>query len=90
MEGSLLGFVWTGQLFLCGALSLVGLLYLYLSSRAVKKPTIIGKGPLKDKLILSCPILKKRYWPTFWAFYGHLNTLIRFFVQKGPDIHYRR
>ena len=65
-------------------------LYLFLYGRAARKPTIVGNGPLKEKLLQACPIFRDRYWPTFWAFHGQLTTLIRFFLQKGPDVHYRR
>jgi hypothetical protein len=34
--------------------------------------------------------LSECYWPTFWAFYCHLSTIIRVILQKKPDIKYRR
>ena len=57
---------------------------------SVSKPRIIGKGPLKLKLLKTCPILRERYWPTFWAFHRHLATVCRALLQRYPDLQYKR
>lgn len=54
------------------------------------KPKVVGTGELKERLVKTCPILSEYYWPTFWAFYCHLSTIVRVLLQKPPNIKYRR
>lgn len=56
------------------------------------RPKVVGAGnsKLKDKLLKHCPILSECYWPTFWGFQCHLSTILRVFLQKNPNIKYRR
>jgi len=76
-----------GTFITCGAV--IGV-FIYCYKLAVNKPRVIGRGPLKQKLLNSCPILRDRYWPTFWAFHRHLTTIVRGMLQRRPNVQYSR
>ena len=55
-----------------------------------RRPQVVGTGELRERLVKNCPILSEYYWPTFWAFYCHLSTIVRVLLQKRPNIKYQR
>ena len=73
------------------ALTCILLAYLtYYLGWVAGKPKVIGSGQLKEKLLRACPILSECYWPTIWGFQCHVSTVVRFLLQKDPDIQYKR
>ena len=73
-------------------LGLILVLYLgYYLLFVVSKPRVVGGGKDFRNLVLAhCPSLSRRYWPTPWAFYFHLCTVLRFVLQKKPPVAYKR
>ena len=69
----------------------LALYFLYYLLFTVNKPRVAGaRGKFHSMLMESCPTLSAYYWPTFWAFNCHLNTIVRFVLQRPPSITYRR
>ena len=53
--------------------------------RKVGKPQVFGHGALLTYLLEKCQYLEQKYWPTWWAFNGHLMTLVRALIQWTPN-----
>ncbi len=90
VEESFLSSVWIGFKYPFIVIISVLLTCLYRYMLAAKRPIVVGKGDLKNKVLQYCPILKERYWPTFWAFHGNLTSVLRFLLQRRPILKYRR
>lgn len=82
---------YSGQRLCLVALSCILLAYfIYYLGWVAGKPKVVGSGLLKEKIMKHCPILSECYWPTIWGFQCHLSTVMRFLLQKPPEIQYRR
>lgn len=63
--------------FICIGVAIFTYMTYYLV-KAVKKPIFICKNAnLRAFIRANMPILSQRYWPTFWCFPGHCQTLIQ-------------
>lgn len=73
---------------------LVTLLVIYVTYYfvyVVKKPRVFCKdGHFRDFLFRTCPILTEFYWPTFWCFGAHAQTVIRALIRSKPQVPFRR
>lgn len=58
--------------------------------RVGKKPLIVCnvKHPLYNMLTRDIPVLKDKYWPTFWCYEAHLTTILRSLFKGNPEIPY--
>lgn len=82
---------WSGErLVLVMATTLLLAYVSYYLGWVARRPQVVGTGKLREKLVKNCPILSECYWPTFWAFYCHLSTIVRVVLQKHPNIKYQR
>ncbi|RUS81417.1 hypothetical protein EGW08_010801 [Elysia chlorotica] len=56
----------------------------------VVKYPVIACGDSKYKQFLEdhCPIAKEKFWPTWWAFEGRVQTLLRALIQSCPQVDY--
>ncbi|GFO34801.1 abhydrolase domain-containing protein 3 [Plakobranchus ocellatus] len=53
------------------------------------KPVIAcGDTKLKQFLDEHCPISKEKFWPTWWAFEGRMQTVLRSLLQSQPHMEY--
>jgi len=74
--------------FMFSTASVYALYYFY---KVVHRPCLIaGDGEFKSTLQTNLHILKEHYWPTFWAFTSHFQTICRPFLKSKPDVPYRR
>ncbi|KAK2557846.1 Phospholipase ABHD3 [Acropora cervicornis] len=65
--------------------------FLYYFFHVVHKPRLIVKeGRFRKFLLQSCPMLSEYYWPTFWCFAAHAQTLIRALIRSRPSVPFRR
>ncbi|XP_057309633.1 phospholipase ABHD3-like isoform X2 [Hydractinia symbiolongicarpus] len=65
--------------------------FLYYFYKVVHRPVLIAadgefKSILSDELV----ILKEHWWPTFWAFNTHFQTITRVLFKAKPHISYKR
>ena len=64
---------------------------LYYLIQVVHRPKLYVKsGKYEKRLRQSLPILQENYWPTFWAFSSHLQTVFRALLKSKPSIPYVR
>ncbi|GFO49640.1 abhydrolase domain-containing protein 3 [Plakobranchus ocellatus] len=55
----------------------------------VNTPIIVcGDAKFKQFLTDHCPISREKYWPTWYAFQGHIQTVLRNFIQCRPKVDY--
>ena len=63
------------------------LFYVY---KVVHRPLLIGReGEFKSRLN-KLDILNEYYWPTFWAFSTHFQTIFPALFKSKPHVPYRR
>ncbi|KAK7866133.1 hypothetical protein R5R35_004782 [Gryllus longicercus] len=74
--------------------AILGIIFLmYYLREAVQQPVIAcSRGKFRDFLEDHVPILKEKYWPTFWCFESRLQTIFASLLRSKflPDIKYRR
>ena len=59
--------------------------------KVVHRPKLFVKtGPFERKLRHNLGVLNEYYWPTFWGFSSHLQTIFRVMLKSKPYMPYRR
>ena len=71
---------------IAGTLSYL-LFYVY---KVVHRPLLIGTEGEFKSLLDKLDILNEHYWPTFWAFSTHFQTIFRALLKSKPHVPYRR
>ena len=71
---------------IAGTLSYL-LFYVY---KVVHRPLLIGSEGEFKSLLDKLDILNEHYWPTFWAFSTHFQTILRALLKSKPHVPYRR
>ncbi|PVD32380.1 hypothetical protein C0Q70_07814 [Pomacea canaliculata] len=72
------------------AVAFGGLYTVYYLCCVVKKPRIACSDKRLQHLIERyCPIAREYYWPTWWCFQAHAQTLLRAILQSKPHPSYR-
>uniref|UniRef100_UPI00358F0FA7 protein ABHD1-like n=1 Tax=Myxine glutinosa TaxID=7769 RepID=UPI00358F0FA7 len=56
---------------------------------ALERPRLIAGPAFRTFLLDCCPVLRRRFWPTFWCLGGRLQTLLRFLLKSKPLLTYR-
>jgi len=71
------------------ALALLGAHYLLTAAR---RPALYyGRSTLTERILASCPSLRRRFWPTPWCFNGHLQlALTAFHDAHEPPLRFDR
>ncbi|XP_012559199.1 phospholipase ABHD3 isoform X1 [Hydra vulgaris] len=65
--------------------------FFYYFYKVVHRPVlIVGDGEFKNKLIRHLDVLNEHFWPTFWAFSTHFQTIGRVLFKSKPFVPYRR
>lgn len=71
-------------------LAFSGLYAAYYLCSVVKKPRIACRDKRLQQLIeRHCPIAREYFWPTWWCFQSHAQTVLRSILQSRPPITYR-
>ena len=65
--------------------------FMYYFYKVVHRPCLVVKdGEFKSKLVENLHVLKEHYWPTFWAFSRHFQTIGRVLFKSKPYLPYER
>lgn len=80
------------EFLLCFAVSTIALYMGYYLACVVRKPQIISKPGSVISLFIKqrCPFVNQLYWPTFWCFGGHAQTVIASVLKSSPLVIYHR
>lgn len=90
VESTLLFYSSSPRLALAVGCGLLFVIY-YLTSVAKQPMFACKEGKFREFLLLNCPILKERYWPTLWCFSTHAQTVLaHLFRGRLPNLPYRR
>uniref|UniRef100_A0A8C4NFM0 AB hydrolase-1 domain-containing protein n=1 Tax=Eptatretus burgeri TaxID=7764 RepID=A0A8C4NFM0_EPTBU len=54
-----------------------------------QRPRLIAGPAFRTFLLECCPVLRRRFWPTFWCLGGRSQTLLRFLLKSKPLLTYR-
>ena len=65
--------------------------FLYYFYKVVHRPELVAaEGPFKNTLRENLHVLKENFWPTFWAFTKHHQTICRVVFKSKPVLPYVR
>lgn len=67
-----------------------GMYTLYYFTKVVKRPRLVcGDKRLLQLIESHCPIAREYFWPTWWCFQSHAQTVLRTVLQSCPHVIYR-